>query len=861
MNQAGLDQLQDAVTLKLDGRRLSLEGVLTGTALGVLLIYLVEEAANAILRPVGGKPINAPDDLDLGAFGGPLGSISVAPLDEVVDLGPGNRPRPSSGGDEAAPLSSLSGRGGQFRGIAEPREIAELLSGRPADLPPERRDPTGAAGRTGSPPTASNPPIPPAPPPQPQPPPEPPIDPPEPPDPPPLPQDRVLQPLVLVLVRGDEQATSRSLQERAATLQSPSQVGVAFSTINLEQAGGAGFEVLSDRRLQGSGLSPFDDATLSIIASHAAMVGSQLLGGARADVVLLSARELISLGLLTPGEASASLRSDTVALADSTIVDPGGNNLLMLQANTQLSFIGLGDSQRSSLVFDLLTQGLRDSAIALGGGDDAVSVISGFRGGLGIIGVAGTQRDPGAESNAPGLQLSLQDQTTLMAEPENWALKLSATSIALQDSSLSTGAGKDVVSISSLIDASLAADLGSLFKDPKTTISLQRIGLLRSNLDVGPGDDLVRINGAVIDSTIDLGTGDNLLILESPVSGNSRILSDRGRNRIIVNDSLGGVLTGGSGDDRFDLNSQAVAGLLDGGAGNDTLASASRRQRDLALIQGRNAGFLGGLQFRDIETLDLGRGDDVALISLEGTLSGRLLGGDGLDRLEFSNWDLPVSVDLDLGSATGIFDGARGGISGFEQVYGGSANDLLAASGLHDGLSGQEGDDVLFLRWSPWLSRDGHGLQLRGDGGQDLFVIAGLESAIPPEWDGLSGIPVLTDLQLDLRDPGAGGGDRLGWLRQGSGADGATGESFIPLTPAGLEGLGDARLLPIAPLEQLLSGMSDATSQLAIAWDPSRDNGLAELRLLGSEGPGSSRLIAYVPTEAPGQPSSLSRAV
>ena len=862
MSQSSFDQLQDAVTLKRDGRRLSLEGVLTGTALGVLLIYLVDEAVAAILNTRGGSPIEGPSEVDLGPFRSGRGAIAVAPLDEAVDRGRGDRRGPPAAGGDSEPPTSLSARGGQVRGVPAPEAIAELASGRSEELPPQGlKNPAGPAGTAGVSSPQQDPLNPPEPLPRPQPPSEPPVAPEEPPDPTPLPRDRLLQPLVLVLVRDTDRSTARSLQARADIIQNPGQIGVAFSTIDLQQAGGAGFEVLSDRHLLGSALSGFDDATLSMIAEHAAMVGSRLLGGTRGDVAVISARDLISLALLTPAVASASLQSQTAALAESTILDRGGNNLLMLQANTQLDFIGLGNSQRASLAFDLLTQGLRDSAIALGAGDDAVTVISGFRGGQGVIGVAAdASREASAGSDPRGLSLNLRDQTNLLAGRGDWQLQLSATSIALQDSSLSTGAGNDVVSISSLIDASLAADLGSLRNDPGTRISLQRIGLLRSNLDVGPGNDIVRISGAVIDSTIDLGTGDNVLILESPISGSSRILSDQGRNLISINDSLGGILSGGSGDDRFNLNSEAMAGLLDGGSGNDALISASRRQRDLALIQGRNAGFLGGLQFREIETLDLGRGDDVALISLEGTLSGRLLGGDGLDRLEFSNWDLPVSVDLDLGSATGIFAGARGGISGFEQVYGGSDDDLLAASGRYDGLSGLEGDDVLFLRWSPWLSSDGHGLQLRGDGGQDLFVIAGLESAIPTDWDGLSGIPVLADLNLDLDATGGGEGDRLGWLRQSGGAEGGSSASLIRLIPSGIEGLGDSRLLPIAPLEQLLSGMGDATSQLAIAWDPTGADGLAELHLLGSEGPGSSRLIAYVPANARERQSSFTQA-
>jgi ABC-type cobalamin transport system ATPase subunit len=67
----------------------------------------------------------------------------------------------------------------------------------------------------------------------------------------------------------------------------------------------------------------------------------------------------------------------------------------------------------------------------------------------------------------------------------------------------------------------------------------------------------------------------------------------------------------------------------------------------------------------------------------------------------------------------------------------------------------------------------------------------------------------------------------------------------LRLTPSGLEGVGDARLLPIAPLEQLLAGMATDTRQLAIASDGQFGN---QLHLLGSQGIGTSQVIAGLPS-------------
>ncbi|MEB3271595.1 MAG: hypothetical protein VKJ44_08110 [Synechococcus sp.] len=823
---SSFDDFQDAVTLKQDGRRISLEGVLTGAALGILFLYMVEEIAAAAGRPQGGGPIEGPDVVDIGPILARLRGRPI-PAQEEIDLGllgPGPRP---GGGQDPAPQ-------GPARGLSLGlRDQGLRADGAPVALPPwsPRRFSDDDPGRRRA---SSGP--------------EEPEPPPDPPPPPPPPVSRDLPLVLLVLVRTEDVSTGRAVEAEASAHQNPSQYGVEASTIQLQRPGGTSFQVLSDRLLQGSGISELDNATLATIAANAAMVNSQLFGGPSSDVYLLSARDLLRLGLISDGTATAAIRADTASLVDSRLFDSGGHNLLTLQANTELNFIGLGDSQRASLAFDLLTQGLRDSVIALGQGNDTLSILSGFQGGLGTIGLAASEQGP-ANRGDSALQFQLSDPVRSPVGPAAWSFSLNATAIGLQDSAISMGAGDDDLTITTQIDAALAADLGRLYSDPATDIQLQRIGLLRSSVDMGSGNDRLRINGAVIDSTINLGSGNNTLILEGDVLGSSRILSGSGRNQIVIDGNLGGSVAGGSGDDRFDLSSLPLAGEIHGGDGNDTLASTATNQRDLALIQGRDQGFLGGLRFRDVEGLELGSGDDVAVMSLEGTLTGRLLGGSGLDRLEFSNWELPVRVDLDLGQASPVYGGASGGISGFEQVVGGTGPDVIAASGAFSAIDGNEGDDVLFLRWTPWLSAYPEGLELHGGGGRDLVVIAGLEAALPPTWNGVSGIPVLSDLQIDL-DPNSRLGDQLGWLRTNIGLDGSSSQEFLRLSPSGPEGIGDVRLLPIAPLDELISGIGDSTRQLAIAWDPSQ-NTAAELRLLGSNGSGSSRLIAYLPAGLP----------
>jgi hypothetical protein len=188
---------------------------------------------------------------------------------------------------------------------------------------------------------------------------------------------------------------------------------------------------------------------------------------------------------------------------------------------------------------------------------------------------------------------------------------------------------------------------------------------------------------------------------------------------------------------------------------------------------------------------------------------------------------------------------------GVEQVMGGLGNDSLISSGAFARIDGSAGDDVLYLRWSPWLSAGDTGLQVQGGAGRDLFVISGLEQGPPVGWDGHSGLPQLLDLDLGLKDNGGIGlTDSIGWVRTQTLPGGESQQSFQRLTPSGLAGIGDANLLPIAPLEQLLAGMTSNTQQLAIASDGS---GGGQLYLLGSQGQGTAQLVAGLPSDLLGQ--------
>jgi hypothetical protein len=190
--------------------------------------------------------------------------------------------------------------------------------------------------------------------------------------------------------------------------------------------------------------------------------------------------------------------------------------------------------------------------------------------------------------------------------------------------------------------------------------------------------------------------------------------------------------------------------------------------------------------------------------------------GAGDDSLLVSGAIVDSSLDLGAGSNRALLQGPVQ--DGRLQLAAGSRNqvqlgpqaDRLQLSADADGdnwslvLRAGGGDDRLWLPEAP----HGGSLSLWGEGGRDLWVLPGSPCG--------GGSLLLADLQWE---PAFGAS--LGLARLSD--DLAWGDAASPLIPSGPEGLGQARLLPIAPLEQLLAGLSPAAGappldpQLAIA--------------------------------------------
>ena len=670
----------------------------------------------------------------------------------------------------------------------------------------------------------------------------PPIEPPE--VPPVIPSANIPQ-LLLVLVRTESAAGSRSLEGNAISESIASQHGAVNSSIDMRKQYIPRFQLQGEILVPGSAFSSLEDADLSVIANDVGFVDSTILGGTADDVVIINAEDLLSLVMGTPKTATANVKALSGAAENSEFSLGDGANTLDLKALQRLSFTAVGPLQpeKARLTFDLLTNAIKNCLISMGAGSDILLINSGWNGGELAQDVPLLLEVPDV-----GISLTLDPMANLAGQPANFSASLNALAVGMEGTSVDLGDGNNYMSINTVIDENLSSDLG-LFADlPSTTYKLDRIGLLNSQITMGAGDDTLIINGRIVDSTIDLGKGNNKILLETAPEGTSQILSAGGNNQIVVSKMVGGTVTGGAGDDTLQLTAIDAFGFFDGGGGNNTVLgpTGGSANRDVISIIGEDRGFYNAIRFENVGTVDTGDKNDVVIMAFGASLSGKLLGGAGLDRLEFQNWTLPVTVDLDLGISTGIGSENPGSIAGFERVKGGNGDDLLISSGAFSGIEGGAGDDLMYLRWTPWLSAPSAGLQVTGGDGKDLFVFSGLDTPAPSSWDGKSGLPVLTDFNLSYASgEGIGISDRLGIVVSTVNPDGSKSQSIEVLTAAGLSGLGNAKLLPIAPLDQLVSGMTDNTKQLAIGIDP-LSKSAPSLVLLGVNGKGSYENIAKI---------------
>ncbi|MBL6965974.1 MAG: hypothetical protein ISR60_05415, partial [Anaerolineales bacterium] len=296
----------------------------------------------------------------------------------------------------------------------------------------------------------------------------------------------------------------------------------------------------------------------------------------------------------------------------------------------------------------------------------------------------------------------------------------------------------------------------------------------------GDGADL--LNGNDGDDTLDGGAGDDIL---TDTQGNNILLGGDDNDTLIAGDGMD-ILQGGAGDDLINggsgndqlfgdagddtLNGDAGDDTLSGGAGNntyrfignfgkDTIVSATGNDTvdlstfaidfsttisDKLLVEDGSGSSISALG-SEIELLKTGSGSDIFNFEGSGSLIGTIDSGTGVDRLNFSLYQSPVSLALkSLGTQDGWVGAANmlGGFDNIDKIIGSAANDsligintsatwdLTTASNHHYASSGRSLDFASFENFFAGSAGDiflfagNQALNFYGQDGDDQVIFA-----------------------------------------------------------------------------------------------------------------------------------------
>ena len=863
-------RLSRVLSLRNDSGRLSLESVLSGTALGLALLYLLNDMGAAAHTTGAGQPAAGSGPMGGGdpassAAGSSATRAGQEGAPEGIQGAEREPPHASPLGDASGglgPASRLVGRGARgepqldsFRtagqgvepnsgamsaasaSAAEPGLGARTLAPGSSVVPSNNGGaaPTGSLGTAPSPSGAPSPPSDPqgwegggsA-------------DPLVSADQPAAPQLTARQapvpdPLVpgfRVVLRSSEGSVSRSVEGPSSSEYRHSLGTITDAAIDLRQRESPQVLVSSVSQLHLLALSQLGDATLTLASNHIGLDRARLLLGPEVNAISIQLYETIDAGLIAGMAARSQIQQSVIALRDSLLQDSGPGGSLAISSLARFLLKAPGDGLQRQLGIDLLAEAMQNSTILLGDGNDRVTLTSGFR---------------DLEGTSPGLLIDIPNTTGNHNDP---SLQLRARAIGLEDSRLDTGGGNDQVSIKTWLDPTAAGI-------PSSSGDLGRIALLHSSVLLGAGNDQLDVEGAVLDSHLNLGSGDNQVSIDGAVQQSSVLLGPDSRNQLTLagdtNNSLNLALApgeraavtllAGAGNDRIGAPLDGLAGTIDGGGGFNTLEATAADQKGAPVdplrvsLQAPGAGTVGALGFSRFDTLRVASKDLTVSVAAQAELSGALVAagvkaGQGHATLDYSTWQAPVLVNLVLGMASGIL----GGIGGFQEVIGGSGDDQLTAGATTSRLDGGPGKDTIQLNLAAHQALQG--CEIFGGNGRDTFVLSGLDAIKAGNAAGEPALPPVISLaDLGLETTASGGiglSDTLQWRQQGIQTAPGGAVKTLTLTSAGLEGLGQPQLLPIAPLAQLLAGMAALPlggQQLAIAAGPNHSS----LLLLGGD--------------------------
>ncbi|WP_027998190.1 beta strand repeat-containing protein [Sinorhizobium arboris] len=184
------------------------------------------------------------------------------------------------------------------------------------------------------------------------------------------------------------------------------------------------------------------------------------------------------------------------------------------------------------------------------------------------------------------------------------------------------------------------------------------------------------------------------------------VISGTSGNNILIGTDLDDTISGFAGDDL--IQGLGGADIINGGSGVDTADYREKTAGITVTLNGTSDAvvMVGGIAediLRAIENIYGGSGDDVITGDTQNNLfrggggNDVLDGGDGNDTVDYTDKTASVVVTLAGSTPSTVFVNgvAEDTISNFENVYGGSGNDILTGDDRNNVLRGEAGNDIL----------------------------------------------------------------------------------------------------------------------------------------------------------------------
>jgi Ca2+-binding RTX toxin-like protein len=265
----------------------------------------------------------------------------------------------------------------------------------------------------------------------------------------------------------------------------------------------------------------------------------------------------------------------------------------------------------------------------------------------------------------------------------------------------------------------------------------------KASLLGGAGDDVYDVGNdiALLGATVTIAdtAGKNVIDVDDSAAPDGRIyqLKASGLRRVgtafdqlnlkSARGTLNILATAGSDQFRALGAPLGLSVNVDLDRGSNVLVGPSAPTRwDVVGVNHVRLGKLG--QFRNAAHLVGGANNDQFTFAKVGKITGMLMGGTGVDTLDYSAWTAAVSVDLAASSASAV----GGSVFNIENVVGGRGSDVLLGGvganqlnggGGNDLILGRAGNDVLFggAGYDILIGNTG-GDRLFGGDGEDILI-------------------------------------------------------------------------------------------------------------------------------------------